>query len=102
MNAPEPSRNQTVTVRRQGLTTVVTIERPEVRNAVDEATAEGLIAAFTEFDEDPGANVAVLTGSGGNFCAGADLKELAAGGRKPITDSGPGPMGPTRMVLGKP
>jgi len=84
------------------LTTVVTIERPEVRNAVDEATAEGLMAAFTEFDEDPGANVAVLTGSGGNFCAGADLKELAAGARTPIKDSGPGPIGPTRMVLGKP
>jgi enoyl-CoA hydratase len=82
--------------------TVVTIDRPEVRNAVDGATAEALRSAFEAFDADDHAAVAVLTGAGGTFCAGADLKALASGDRRPVRDLGPGPMGPTRMSLSKP
>jgi len=91
-----------VVVERRGPVLVVTIDRPEVRNAVDSATAATLREVFAAFDEDPSANVAVLTGSGGHFCAGADLKALSVGDRRPVRDEGPGPMGPTRMTLGKP
>jgi enoyl-CoA hydratase len=86
----------------EGPVAVVTIERPEVRNAVDAATAEALTAAFRAFDADPAYSVAVLHGAGGTFCAGADLKALAAGERRPVSDEGDGPMGPTRLVLSKP
>ena len=89
-------------IERQGPVTVVTIDRPEVRNAVDSATAEALRSAFEDFDDDPDAAVAVLTGAGGTFCAGADLKALTTGDRRPVHDDGPGPMGPTRMTLSKP
>jgi enoyl-CoA hydratase len=81
---------------------VVTIDRPAVRNAVDSATAAALREAFSEFDSDESAHVAVLTGSGGTFCAGADLTAMSQGDRRPIPDAGPGPMGPTRMTLSKP
>lgn len=91
-----------VRVEHDGPVAVVTIDRPRVRNAVDSATAADLRQAFAEFDADPTADVAVLTGAGGNFCAGADLKALAAGDRRPVPDAGPGPMGPTRSTLGKP
>ena len=89
-------------VERRGPVTVVAIDRPEVRNAVDSATARALLEAFEAFDDDPNAAVAVLTGAGGTFCAGADLKAVAAGDRRPVHDAGPGPMGPTRMTLSKP
>ena len=79
----------------------VTIDRPEVRNAVNTATAAELAASFRRFDADDSLSVAVLTGSGGTFCAGFDLKELAAGGAA-LTDDGQGPMGPTLMLLHKP
>ena len=73
------------------------------RNAVDLATARALFDAFRRFDADPNADVAVLTGAGGAFCAGADLKAFAAGETWPIEpDSDFGPMGPTRLKLGKP
>ncbi len=91
-----------VIVSRHGPVTVVTIDRPEVRNAVDAATAEALRAAFADFDADGTASVAVLHGAGGTFCAGADLKALADGDPRPVREEGPGPMGPTRVVLGKP
>ncbi len=81
---------------------IVTIDRPERRNAVDSATAAALREAFDAFDADDGACVAILTGAGGTFCAGADLKALADGDRRPVHDVGPGPMGPTRMTLSKP
>jgi enoyl-CoA hydratase len=81
---------------------VVTIDRPERRNAVDSASAALLLDAFSSFDDDDSLSVAVLTGTGGYFCAGADLKALLAGDRRPISDDGPGPMGPTRLRLGKP
>jgi enoyl-CoA hydratase len=89
-------------IERLGQVTVVTIDRPAVRNAVDSATAQALRQAFADFDRDPEAHVAVLTGAGGTFCAGADLKALAAGDRRPVPDHGPGPMGPTRTLLTKP
>jgi enoyl-CoA hydratase len=83
--------------------TIVTIDRPEVRNAVDGETSEALADAFREFDRDDDHDVAVLTGAGGTFCAGADLKAIAAG-RRPnrAQPDGDGPMGPTRMLLSKP
>ena len=83
--------------------TIVTIDRPERRNAVDLATALALIDAFQAFDRAGDADVAILTGAGGAFCAGADLHALAAGERKPYQPDGDfAPMGPTRLRLGKP
>jgi enoyl-CoA hydratase len=81
---------------------VVTINRPQVRNAVNRPTAEGLAAAFRRFDADGERAVAVLTGAGGFFCAGADLKGVAEGRGNRALDEGDGPMGPTRMLLSKP
>ena len=83
---------------------VVTIDRPEVRNAVDGPTAALLFEAFTAFDADDAVDVAVLTGAGGSFCAGADLKGIGEGRGNRVDEdaSVPGPMGCTRMLLGKP
>lgn len=81
---------------------VVTIDRPEVRNAVDVPTARALADAFRRFDADEAAHVGVLTGEGGYFCAGADLKAVAAGELRDFSPEGDGPMGPTRMQLSKP
>jgi enoyl-CoA hydratase len=84
---------------------VVTIDRPEVANAVDRPTAEELAEAFRRFDSDEGAAVAVLTGAGGRFCAGADLKAMQEPGApraSRVEPDGDGPVGPTRMLLGKP
>jgi len=78
--------------------TIVTIQRPESRNAVDRNTAEALSYAFRQFDADPNTDVAILTGAGGNFCAGADLKAF----NNNLRADGDGPMGPTRMRLSKP
>jgi len=89
-------------VAADGPVTVVTITRPERRNAVDGATAEALRGAFAAFEGDPAASVAVLSGAGGTFCAGADLTALAEGDARPVREHGPGPMGPTRMALSKP
>lgn len=89
-------------VEHEGPVTVVTIDRPAQRNAVDRDTAEGLNETFTNFDKDESASVAVLTGAGGTFCAGADLKGIAAGEGRPVRDDGDGPMGPTRLALSKP
>lgn len=93
---------ENVVVRRDGPVTTIGIDRPHVRNAVDQATADELVAAFTAFDADPGAAVAVLHGEGGTFCAGADLGAIAAGTPNRFEPDGDGPMGPTRMTLGKP
>jgi enoyl-CoA hydratase len=82
--------------------TIVTIDRPEVRNAVDRATAHELAEAFRRFDADTSRSVAILTGAGGTFCAGADLKAIATGTGNRVEESGDGPMGPTRMTLSKP
>ncbi|HEX4538971.1 MAG TPA: crotonase/enoyl-CoA hydratase family protein [Acidimicrobiales bacterium] len=93
-----------VTVATDGPVAVITIDRPEVRNAVDGPTAVALADAFARFDDDASVAVAVLTGAGGTFCAGADLKALASGEPRPVSVSpeGNGPMGPTRMRLSKP
>jgi enoyl-CoA hydratase len=91
-----------VRVEDDGPVRVVTIDRPQRRNAVDSDTAARLYHAFADFDADESSSVAVLTGAGGYFCAGADLKALLAGDRRPVSDDGPGPMGPTRLRLGKP
>ncbi|HMV75052.1 MAG TPA: crotonase/enoyl-CoA hydratase family protein [Microthrixaceae bacterium] len=93
-----------VRVDRDGPVTIVTIDRPRARNAVDGPTAALLAAAFRDFDTDPDAAVAVLTGADGTFCAGADLKGVAEGrGNRVSADmADDGPMGPSRMVLSKP
>lgn len=90
-----------VLVERLGHVTVVTINRPDRRNAVDAETAGLLRAAFGAFDADQDARVAVLTGAGGGFCAGYDLHSVATA-PPPYDADGPGPMGPTRMLLSKP
>ncbi len=89
-------------IDRYGPVTVVTIDRPERRNAVDQATATALLDAFQSFEADVDASVAVLTGSRGTFCAGADLQAIAAGEGNRVAEDGPGPMGPTRLDLTKP
>jgi enoyl-CoA hydratase len=81
---------------------VVTIDRADRRNAVDQATATALLDAFQAFDADGDASVAVLTGAGGTFCAGADLQAIAGGRGNRVAEDGPGPMGPTRLALTKP
>jgi len=104
------SDQKSVRVERNGAVTTVIIDRPEARNAVDRPAADALVEAFRAFEHDEGAKAAVLWGEGGAFCAGADLKGVAAGRgnrlsppaepRDPL--AGDAPMGPTRMRLAKP
>jgi len=93
-----------VRVDHDGPVCIVTIDRPEVRNAVDGPTAHLLAEAFRAFDADPSASVAVLTGADGTFCAGADLKGIGEGRGNRVERhvAADGPMGPTRMLLSKP
>lgn len=91
-----------VDVEKRGAITIVTIDRSDVRNAVDRACAEALAEAFRAFDADDSACVAVLRGSNGTFCAGADLKAIARGEGNRVEREGDGPMGPSRMLLSKP
>ncbi len=94
---------QTVSTERRDRTFIVTIERPERRNAVDGPTARQLYDAFKVFDADEALHVAVLQGRGGAFCAGADLKGISEGVGNPVLPDGDlGPMGCTRLRLGKP
>jgi enoyl-CoA hydratase/carnithine racemase len=81
---------------------IVTIDRPTARNAVDGLTASALAETFRSFDADGALAVAVLTGAGGTFCAGADLKTIGRPGGNAIAEDGDGPMGPTRLFLDKP
>jgi enoyl-CoA hydratase len=102
-----PADRASVVVEHEGPITTVILDRPEVRNAVDNRTADELVAAFRAFDEDDTAQVAVFCGNHGTFCAGADLKAVARGERTQRYDAarardGDGPMGPTRLVLSKP
>ena len=92
----------TVRFEIEGPVAIVTIDRPARRNAVDRATAALLADAFRRFDADPALSVAILTGAAGTFCAGADLQAIAAGDLNDVKMDGDGPMGPTRMRLGKP
>ena len=97
---PAPVRIDT-----QGAIATITLYRPACRNAVDGPTAAALLAAFEAFEADPALSVAVLTGGGGQFCAGADLTAVADPARRNAVradGSGPGPMGPTRLRLSKP
>lgn len=106
----------TIRTDKDSETTIITIDRPEARNAVDPATAEALFHAFIEFERDENAKIAILTGAGDAFCAGFDLKHAASA----IDDAWfaehdldasfdghddrprKGPMGPTRLMLSKP
>ncbi|HEX2195922.1 MAG TPA: crotonase/enoyl-CoA hydratase family protein [Actinomycetota bacterium] len=98
---PDPQNVRTET---RGSILVVTIDRPEVRNAVDRATADALAEAFRSFEADDALSVAVLTGAGDHFCAGADLKAMSEDPARAnrVEPDGDGPMGPTRMLLRKP
>ena len=81
----------------------ITLDRPDVRNAVDGPMAAELLAAFEAFEADDALTVAVLHGEGGSFCAGADLTSVGDPDRRHVLDpDGAGPMGPTRMALTKP
>lgn len=86
----------------EGPVAIVTIDRPEVRNAVDRPTADALAEAFRRFDQDDALAVAILTGVNGYFCSGADLKAVATGNGNRVVEHGDGPLGCTRMLLGKP
>jgi enoyl-CoA hydratase len=99
----------TVHVEDVGAVRVVTIDRPEVRNAVDGPTAQLLYDIFVDVAGDDSVAVAVLTGGSGTFCAGADLKAISDGRGNSVNDDAPdevvgslGPMGPTRLLLDKP
>ena len=92
----------TVSFEIDGPVVIVTIVRPKARNAVNRPTRQALAAAFRRFDADASLSVAILTGRGGYFCAGADLKQIAAGQRGHRVETGDGPMGPSRMKLSKP
>jgi enoyl-CoA hydratase len=91
-----------VRVEKKGPVTTVVLSRPETRNAVDGPTAAALAEAFRAFDADHDAAVAVLWGDGGTFCSGADLKAIGTERGNRVAPDGDGPMGPTRMRLGKP
>jgi enoyl-CoA hydratase len=93
-----------MTVHREssGPVLTVTIDRPDVRNAVDRDTAAALADAFREFEADEEHSDAVLTGAGRTFGAGADLNAVSRGEANRVEPDGDGPMGPTRMTLTKP
>lgn len=97
----------TIRSERSGAVTTVVIDRPHAKNAVDGETAEALAQAFRDFEADSQASVAVLAGSGGTFCAGADLKAFGAAlsaRANPLNDDMTltAPMGPSRLMLSKP
>ena len=91
-----------VTITHDGPVTIISINRPEVRNAVNRTTAEALAEAFRDFDADEEAAVAILTGVGDTFCAGADLKAFSQGHPNRVEPDGDGPMGISRLRLSKP
>ena len=92
-----------VLTEKKGKVTTIIINRPEVRNAVDGPTARELAKAFRAFEGDEDADIAVLCGAGGFFCAGADLDAITEPHRSHhLEETGDGPMGPSRMPLKKP
>lgn len=108
---PEPDRERApqarmnVRTERDGAVAVITLDRPEVRNAIDGPTAAQLAAAVREFEADDSARTAVLYGNGGNFCSGLDLKALASEPDRAVRydDGGDAPTGIARMTqLSKP
>jgi enoyl-CoA hydratase len=95
----------TVHYETDGPVAIVTLDRPEVANAIDRPTAEELVDAVSGFEADDSLAVAVLTGANGTFCAGADLKAMRENGApraSRVAPDGDGPVGPTRMLLDKP
>ena len=96
------SGDESIRVETSDRVTTVIMNRPERRNAVDGPMAAELARAFRAFDADPGSDVAVLWGAGGTFCAGADLKAVGTPRGNRVETTGDGPMGPTRLRLGKP
>jgi len=91
-----------VLTEKKGPVTTIILNRPEVRNAVDRPAADALVEALRAFEQDDEARAAVLTGAGGCFCAGADLKAISQGRANRFEEDGDGPMGPSRMFLSKP
>jgi enoyl-CoA hydratase/carnithine racemase len=91
-----------IRLERNDAVATIVIDRPEARNAVDRAAAQGLVDAFSEFECDDALRVAVLWGAGGVFCAGADLKARGTERGLRLAPDGDGPMGPTRMAFTKP
>lgn len=98
-----------VRYERDGAAAVVTIDRPQRRNAVDPATADELLEAYRRFEADADARVMILTGSGEEaFCAGSDLKAIASAAEEPrdaveaVASRSAGPMGFSRLTPAKP
>ena len=91
-----------VRYKTDGAVAIVTLDRAQARNAVDGPTAAALAGAFRAFEADPALAAAVLTGAGGTFCSGADLKAFGTPAQNPLEAAGIAPMGPTRMLLSKP
>jgi len=91
-----------IRVEKNGLVSTIIIDNPDVKNAIDRESAVLLANAFREFEQEENARVAVLWGSNGIFCSGANLKAIATGNGNRKDKKGDGPMGPTRMVLSKP
>lgn len=102
-HSPLPADSGVATEGR-GPVFLITLDRPRARNAVDGPAAAALSAAFDAFEADEGLAVAILTGAGGTFCAGADLKAFGGSGerRNRLAPDGDGPMGPSRRVIAKP
>lgn len=94
----------TIRLDQDGPVLIITIDRPAVRNAIDQPTADRLYEALESFEDDDALSVAIISGANGTFCAGADLKAVAAGTGPRVHDemTRPGPLGPSRMVLSKP
>ncbi|MEO6950978.1 MAG: crotonase/enoyl-CoA hydratase family protein [Polyangia bacterium] len=91
-----------VRTEKRGPVLTIVLYRPEAKNAVDRPTADLLADAFRAFDADDALRICVLWGEGGTFCAGADLKAIGTERQNRVEPDGDGPMGPTRMQLGKP
>lgn len=98
-----PEAARPVLTERHDTVFVVTLNRPGVRNAIDQPTALALTAAFQAFDDDDTLAIAILTGAGENFCSGADLTTLVENERAlAVTEEGNAPLGVSRMLLSKP
>lgn len=91
-----------LTIDSKGSITIFRLSRPERRNAIDRELADQLAEAFRDFEADDAQKIAILTGDGGHFCAGADLKSIAEGKPNRLEIDGDAPLGPSRMMLKKP
>lgn len=91
-----------LTIDSKGSITIFRLSRPERRNAIDRELADQLAEAFRDFEADDAQKIAILTGHGGHFCAGADLKSIAEGKPNRLEIDGDAPLGPSRMMLKKP